>query len=306
MTNSEILTPHQKRAVLLDDHLALTANAGSGKTFVLSRKYLEAAIKLDGKVSSIAAITFTEKAASELYQKISELTEKEIEKSNDPERIKVLEKIRRNLVSAYISTIHSFCIDILREFPVEAGIDANFTPIDQSLANELLELSVEETIDEAFNNPELSDLVKNLIRYFSRKSILQRELINLIQDRKNVEKLKEKIYSKSEEEIIHYFKNFFNNTLSEIWNFYEKDFLKAVKTINNKVLSDNPKSEYSLNIKFIVDEFEQDRNPFKLLQNLKPQILTNSGTVRKQKYLVKDLGESVWQEVFLSKRFLMN
>lgn len=229
MTNSEMLTPHQKRAVLLDDHLALTANAGSGKTFVLSRKYLEAAIKLEGKVTSIAAITFTEKAASELYQKISELTEKEIEKSDDPVRIKVLEKIRRNLVSAYISTIHSFCIDILREFPVEAGIDANFTPIDQSLANELLELAVEETIDEAFNNPELSDLVKNLIRYFSRKSILQRELINLVQDRKNVAKLKEEIYSKSDDEIIQHFKNFFNNTLSEIWSFYEKRFFRSSK-----------------------------------------------------------------------------
>ena len=302
MTNSEMLTPHQRRAVSLDDHLALTANAGSGKTFVLSRKYLEAAIKLDGKVTSIAAITFTEKAASELYQKISELTEDEIKNSNDLERIKVLEKIRRNLVSAYISTIHSFCIDILREFPVEAGIDANFTPIDQSLANELLELAVEETIDEAFNNPEFSDLVKNLIRYFSRKSILQRELINLIQDRKNVEKLKEEIYSKSDDEIIQHFKSFFNNTLSEIWTFYEKDFLKAVKKVNNKVLSDNPKSEYSHNIKSIVDEFEYDGNPFKLLHNLRPQILTNSGTVRKQKYLTKDLGESVWKEVLFVER----
>ncbi len=75
-----MLTPHQQRAVTLDDHLALTANAGSGKTFVLSRKYLEAAIKLNGQVSSIAAITFTEKAASELYQKISELIDTEIKK----------------------------------------------------------------------------------------------------------------------------------------------------------------------------------------------------------------------------------
>lgn len=302
MIKSDMLTPHQKRAVLLNDHLALTANAGSGKTFVLSRKYLEAAIKLEGKVTSIAAITFTEKAASELYQKISELTENEIENSDDPERIKVLEKIRRNLVSAYISTIHSFCIDILREFPVEAGIDANFTPIDQSLANELLELAVEETIDEAFNNPELSDLVKNLIRYFSRKSILQRELINLIEDRKNVAKLKEEIYSKSDDEIILHFKKYFNDTINEIWGFYEKDLLKSVKKINKKVLSDNPASEYSHNIKSIIDEFEQDRNLIKLLKNLRPQILTNSGTVRKQKYLVKDLSESVWQEIFVVER----
>lgn len=302
MIKSDLLTPHQKRAVMLDDHLALTANAGSGKTFVLSRKYLEAAIKLDGKVTSIAAITFTEKAASELYQKISELTENEIENSTDPQRIRVLEKIRRNLVSAYISTIHSFCIDILREFPVEAEIDANFTPIDQSLANELLELAVEETIDEAFDHPELSDLVKKLIRYFSRKSILQRELINLIKDRKNVTKLKEEIYKKSDDEIILHFKKFFNDTLSEIWSFYEEDLLEAVKRINNEVLSNNPASEYSRRIKFIINEFEQDKNLFKLLQDLRQQILTQSGTVRKQKYLVKDLDESVRYEVFIVER----
>lgn len=302
MIKSDLLTPHQKRAILLDDHLALTANAGSGKTFVLSRKYLEAAIKLDGKVTSIAAITFTEKAASELYQKISELTEIEIENSDDPKRINVLEKIRRNLVSAYISTIHSFCIDILREFPVEAGIDANFTPIDQSLANELLELAVEETIDEAFNNPELSDLVKNLIRYFSRKSTLHRELINLIEDRKKLAKLKEEIYSKSDDEIILHFKKIFNNTLNEIWSFYEKDLLKSVKKINKKVLSDNPASEYAHNIKFIIDEFEQDRNLFNLLQNLRPQLLIKSGTVRRQQYLARDLSESVWQEVVVVER----
>ncbi|AFH49892.1 Exonuclease V subunit beta [Ignavibacterium album JCM 16511] len=292
-----MLTPHQQKAVTLDDHLALTANAGSGKTFVLSRKYLEAAIKLDGQVSSIAAITFTEKAASELYQKISELIDNEIKETRDNQRIKVLEKIRRNLVSAYISTIHSFCIDILREFPVEAGIDANFTPIDQSLANELLELAVEETIDEYFNDTSRSEIVKRLLRYFSRKSVLQKELMSLIDDRKNVLKVKEEIYSKSDEEIIKNFNEKFEIIFNEIWSYYENDFIHSLKKINNSVLANNLKSDFALNIKYHLEEFERNRNPIELLQNIKKNLLTDKHEVRKQKYLVKDLQTSLEREI---------
>ncbi|MEP0860809.1 MAG: UvrD-helicase domain-containing protein [Ignavibacterium sp.] len=292
-----MLTPHQQRAVTLDDHLALTANAGSGKTFVLSRKYLEAAIKLDGQVSSIAAITFTEKAASELYQKISELIDTEIKNARDNTRIKVLEKIRRNLVSAYISTIHSFCIDILREFPVEAGIDANFTPIDQSLANELLELAVEETIDEYFNDPSRSEIVKRLLQYFSRKSVLQKELMSLIDDRKNVLKVKEEIYSKSDEEIIKNFNEKFEIIFNEIWGYYEDDFIHSLKKINNSVLANNPKSEFAPTIKFYIDKFEKNKNPIELLINIREHLFTKELQVRKQKYLVKDLQDSLTTEI---------
>lgn len=292
-----MLTPHQKRAIKLDDHLALTANAGSGKTFVLSRKYLEAAINLDGQVSSIAAITFTEKAASELYQKISELIGKELEIAKDEERIRVLEKIRRNLVSAYISTIHSFCIDILREFPVEAGVDANFTPIDQLLSDEIIELATEETIDEFFRDPEKSTIVKRLLRYFTKKSILQKEIKNLIDDRKNVLKVKEEIYSRPDEEIIDSFKKKFQSMFDEIWSYYEKDFLTSLTKINNTVIANNLKSEYARRIKDYIEEFEENRNPIELLRNIKSLLLTDKLEVRTQKYLVKDLRFSLAKEI---------
>ena len=48
------------------------SSAGSGKTYVLAKRYLEIAVKADVPLSNIAAITFTEKAAGELYKKISE------------------------------------------------------------------------------------------------------------------------------------------------------------------------------------------------------------------------------------------
>jgi len=54
------LTPNQQLALDTKGNLALTANAGSGKTFVLARRFLNALIKDELEISSIAAITFTD------------------------------------------------------------------------------------------------------------------------------------------------------------------------------------------------------------------------------------------------------
>ena len=69
---NHILTPHQSAALDISKSVSLTANAGSGKTYVLSKRYLEIALKANIPLKNIAAITFTEKAAGELYKKISE------------------------------------------------------------------------------------------------------------------------------------------------------------------------------------------------------------------------------------------
>ena len=188
------LTPHQELALSTTGHMALTANAGSGKTFVLARKYLDALINDDLEISSVAAITFTEKAASELYLKISILIDERVKESNSFSEKKKLEKIRRQLVSANISTIHSFCISILREYPVEAELDARFIPIDENLSEELIELSVEEMIRASFENELVNEDLKYLIRIFSSKIKLQNQIVKLIKNRKNVFAVKEKIY----------------------------------------------------------------------------------------------------------------
>jgi len=88
-------------------------------------------IERKNPLNRIVAITFTDKAASELYKKISEHIEELLNNSiNNLER-KTTKELRRQLISSNISTIHSFCLNILREFPVEAKLDANFIPIDE-------------------------------------------------------------------------------------------------------------------------------------------------------------------------------
>ncbi len=243
-----LLTPHQSSALNTSGHMALTANAGSGKTFVLARKYLDVLIKDNLDISGVAAITFTEKAASELYLKISVLIDERLSECEDFSEKKRLEKVRRQLVSANISTIHSFCINILRDYPVEAQLDARFVPIDEKLSEELIELSVEEIIRSSFDDKMLSEELKYLIRIFSSKSKLQNQIVKLIQNRKNVFTLQKNLYSSNIKSIAEYFSKIFEDSFINIWQKKEKDFIKAMQIINSQVLNDDNSNSSALEI----------------------------------------------------------
>ncbi|HEY5132690.1 MAG TPA: UvrD-helicase domain-containing protein, partial [Candidatus Krumholzibacteriaceae bacterium] len=113
------------------------AGAGTGKTSLLVGRFL--AIVESGKAScsQIVAITFTEKAAGEMKVR---LRQKILERRADGA---VPASARAKLDAAYdelerspISTIHSFAATILREHPIEAGVDPNFTQLD-ALESEL-------------------------------------------------------------------------------------------------------------------------------------------------------------------------
>ena len=93
------LTPHQTNALNYHNHISLTANAGSGKTFVVSKRFVEIAIKENIPLAKIVAITFTDKAASELYKKISESIEELIITTENNSEIEQLENLRRQLIN---------------------------------------------------------------------------------------------------------------------------------------------------------------------------------------------------------------
>lgn len=288
MVNNELnFTPHQLRVIQSDNHVALTANAGSGKTFVLKYKYLNAAKKLNGDLSKIAAITFTNKAANELYKKISELVNQEINVTRDRSQLAVLYKIKRNLVSAYISTIHSFCIEILKNYPVEAGVDANFIPIDQSTADELIELSINEVVDSMFKDDINSVLIKELIRYFGTRYKLESELKKLLNNKKNVHLLKERIYCKTNDEIKNYFDNSFYSLITEIKDIYGNDLLNSVEEVNNFVLASDRENQIAFQIKQACNEFKKEQDILSFLIKLKELAFTKEGTIRKKGYLSK-------------------
>ena len=114
-------------ATALDDTLIVEAAAGTGKTTELVGRII--AILTEGRadVSEIVAVTFTEKAAGELKLRLRErLDRARSSEGADSPRRALLDLALTRLEEAHVSTIHGFCADVLRERPVEAGVDPLF------------------------------------------------------------------------------------------------------------------------------------------------------------------------------------
>jgi ATP-dependent helicase/nuclease subunit A len=134
-TNNHTITftDAQRRAITtLGGSLCVTAGAGSGKTTVLVERYLHL-IEVGGMdVPEIVAITFTEKAANQMKEKIREKIKLRLGSGEDPTGCDAWENRYREIGSAWIHTIHGFCTRLLKEYPVEAGIDPHFTMLDET------------------------------------------------------------------------------------------------------------------------------------------------------------------------------
>ncbi|HLG19383.1 MAG TPA: UvrD-helicase domain-containing protein [Bdellovibrionota bacterium] len=106
----------------ITDHatvFSVEAGAGTGKTSLLAARYVALVEQQRASSTQIVAITFTEKAAWELKERIrSFLAEKK------------LASALHELDRAPISTIHAFAASLLRERPIDAGIDPNFEQLD--------------------------------------------------------------------------------------------------------------------------------------------------------------------------------
>ncbi|MDD4858099.1 MAG: UvrD-helicase domain-containing protein, partial [Candidatus Krumholzibacteria bacterium] len=121
----------------LDASFCVEAGAGTGKTSLLVGRFLAIVESGKARCGRIVAITFTEKAAGEMKVRLRQ----EILKRLEDDACKG--EARANLETAYdelerapISTIHAFAATILREHPIEAGIDPNFEQLD-ALESEL-------------------------------------------------------------------------------------------------------------------------------------------------------------------------
>ncbi|HWM10809.1 MAG TPA: UvrD-helicase domain-containing protein, partial [Solirubrobacteraceae bacterium] len=130
-------TPEQRAAV--EDRggsALLAANAGSGKTAVMVERFVEAVLQDGVAVGSILALTFTEKAAGELRERVRRrFTELgELERAREAE-------------AAWIGTIHGFCARILRARPLAAGLDPRFTVLDEQAARRLAERAYEDALE---------------------------------------------------------------------------------------------------------------------------------------------------------------
>ncbi|MGO9899956.1 MAG: UvrD-helicase domain-containing protein [Solirubrobacteraceae bacterium] len=109
----------------LDTNLGVEAGAGTGKTTVLVQRVTNVLATGKATVDELVVITFTEKAAAELSTRVRDALEVRAREVTGEEQDRVL-GAARDLYRCHIETIHSFATSLLRERPVEAGIDPLF------------------------------------------------------------------------------------------------------------------------------------------------------------------------------------
>jgi ATP-dependent helicase/nuclease subunit A len=135
-------TEAQEQAITLDGNLVVTAGAGSGKTRVLVARYLRLLDTNADELTDILAITFTEKAAREMRERVRDATEQRARDAADLAARERWEDLRARVEAARIGTIHAFCAALLRAHPAESGLDPRFAVLDEVEQALLLDESV--------------------------------------------------------------------------------------------------------------------------------------------------------------------
>jgi ATP-dependent helicase/nuclease subunit A len=148
MKEQRVLLPEQAAAAYqISKHISVTAGPGSGKTTVLVERYLHILREHSLSIDQIVAITFTNRAANEMRERLRAGLHHMLRIANEEERRRWL-NYKRTLDGAVITTIHGFCARLLREFPVEARVDPQFLLLDEHRAAMMLELTVEEVLSD--------------------------------------------------------------------------------------------------------------------------------------------------------------
>ncbi|EEE36229.1 double-strand break repair helicase AddA [Rhodobacteraceae bacterium KLH11] len=153
MTLRNDATERQVQAARPDASTWLAANAGSGKTRVLTDRV--ARLLLDGvQPQHILCLTYTKAAASEMQNRLfkrlgewamladapllSQLTDLGIEGVINPDRLAQARTLFARAIETpgglKIQTIHSFCAALLRRFPLEAGVSPQFAEMEDRAA----------------------------------------------------------------------------------------------------------------------------------------------------------------------------
>ena len=119
-------TPEQKTAIrAVGGDILLEAGAGTGKTGVMVDRYCHLVCDAGISPGAILAFTFTDRAATELRQRI--VAELAVRAQAGSERAQAL---LGGIGGAWVTTIHGFCNRLLTGHPVAAGIDPHFRVLD--------------------------------------------------------------------------------------------------------------------------------------------------------------------------------
>jgi len=134
--------------------VVVTAGAGAGKTRTLVARYLRL-LSESVRLRSIVAITFTEKAAREMRNRVRQQMDDYLRNADiAPEEKARWQTLYGELDSARIGTIHGLCAEIVRGHPAELGIDPRFSVLEEGRTEILRGQALEEALSWAANDPQ--------------------------------------------------------------------------------------------------------------------------------------------------------
>ena len=144
----------------------VTAGAGSGKTRVLVERVLQRITEKDHavEIDKLLVVTFTNAAASEMKQRIGAALENALKEN--PQHT----HLRRQLLllnRAAISTVHSFCMDVIRRYYYLRDLDPSFRILDETEADLLRQDILEEILEEYYENEEVESPFYRLVDIYS-------------------------------------------------------------------------------------------------------------------------------------------
>ena len=150
-------TPEQKKAIeTLDKSILVSAAAGSGKTAILVERILRIILEGRANVDELLVVTFTRAAASEMKVRLASAIRKRMrEQPDDAKRLK--DQLSR-LYRAYITTIDSFALRVIREFFYEIDSDPDFRACDEVQGEIMRREALNELFEAGFDDDHFLDI----------------------------------------------------------------------------------------------------------------------------------------------------
>lgn len=251
------LTQSQKQIIeQKNKNLLVSASAGSGKTFVVIERILNRILNDKVSVDKLLVVTFTNAAASELKERLVKKLNSKLDETKDKEQRRFLLNQIRRVPLSNISTIHSFCLNIIKDNFFHIGVDPSISIMEDSISKVYILESIMETIEECYGEKQeifidvlqlfkseanLIEVIQNIYRYYLSMPNRE-EWINRIKEIYNIE-VKDNIDLKSLE---------FGKTIIE--SIYEKIDILLLEL--NRVLNQ-------------IEDMEDFRTRYDLLLNIK-------------------------------------
>jgi ATP-dependent helicase/nuclease subunit A len=177
------LTDQQQLAISLrESAIVLSAGAGCGKTEVLVQRYLSYLEREQVAISEIVAITFTERAAREMRERIRTSISTRLATSEEEARQIFWKRQLESIETARITTIHGFCSGLIRSNGAILGIDPESDVLSDALANNLLrKFSRRELQRKLIEESQVGDDLRYLTEIYGWSSVSQ-SLVSLLSD----------------------------------------------------------------------------------------------------------------------------